>query len=139
MTYDQELKLDCANSNIALIELGDAVDYFNSLEAKYSLKYNRVDFSLLDKHIHMKANGNDLATDYQSFIIGLFDSIKCYSDIIYIGDNLTESAYKLHLSFLIPFVSKIAEIPQSHYFFPDDYSWCLNFSFEDDMDFGFLV
>lgn len=72
------------------------------------------------------------------FIEPLQGLIAKTSELIYLGDNLTENAYLTSNTNLIKFISCFIEIPQSHYLLAKDVSWCINLSFENDIEFGAL-
>lgn len=136
MSYDNFLIESCENSKIELENLGGVDFYIEKIESKYPFKYNRIDFGLLKNHKFKKITDENLSFEYKKFFYSVSKFIEDYTEFIYLGDSLTENAYSFKKEFFESFIEKITEIPQSHYIFSKDLSWCINFSFENELNFG---
>lgn len=55
----------------------------------------------------------------------------------YFGDEITQAAITGKMEDLEEALPALLEVPQHHYFLSKDLSWCLYYSFEGDMLFGY--
>lgn len=99
---------------------------------------SRIDLSSLPHYKYARATPEHIQRDYCNFVKSLPDLEDDDSEIIYIGDSLTDHAYVVKSADLHAFLCMIVDIPQSHYLFRSDFSWCINLSFENDMEFARL-
>ncbi|WP_249672578.1 hypothetical protein [Pseudomonas abieticivorans] len=138
MSYDSDLIDLCRRKKIHVSNLGPADLLFELIEKKYPFSGNRVAFCKLNNYKYAKTSNNRAISDMVQFIEPLQGLIAKTSELIYLGDNLTENAYLTSNTNLIKFISCFIEIPQSHYLLAKDVSWCINLSFENDIEFGAL-
>lgn len=112
--------------------------YIDLINNKFPFLGSRIDFSKSKKHQYTHLNKDNLIINSSNFINNIItdNSLDICQEIIYIGDGVTECAYKFKLKNLVIFLPAILENPQHHYFVDKNYNWCLFISFENDIDFG---
>lgn len=58
---------------------------------------------------------------------------------IYLNDDLVDCALSASMFAFERHLSEIISIPAHHYFIADDFEWCMAYTFEGDIDFGWSV
>ena len=58
------------------------------------------------------------------------------AEIIVFGDALLDVALRLSVRSFTQYLVEILRIPHHTYVFPSDWSWCFNYTMEDDANFG---
>jgi hypothetical protein len=109
------------------------VDYIQSI---YPFSGSRINFSELENSVYYKIC-NENIFDYIKTITER-NKLNVDGHIIYIGDNLIHNVYTFKLKYLLKLLPAVMEIPQHHYFCSEEEKWCINISFENDLQFGFL-
>jgi len=138
MSYDLDLIESCKNAGIPINTLHPLDKYLNMIEKKYPTIGGRINLSSLSDYRYSKADSENTTLDFCKFVKSIPNLNDNDSDVIYIGDSLTDHAYTVKSSDLQAFICTIVDIPQSHYLFRSDLSWCINLSFENDMEFARL-
>jgi len=140
--YDKELieQLNVLGKDIIAIEIDAADRYFELLNIRFPIAGTKINWDGFSSDCKKTAIYSE-QTDFSDFIANIQNSCNCWKndeeDIIYIGDSLTENAYKLFFSDLISFFNLINEIPQHHYFLNENGDWCLCLDTSNYLDFSF--
>lgn len=138
MSYDLDLIESCKKTGIQINAPHSLEQYLEIIDQKYPTIGGRIDLSSLPDYKYSRANPENIHLDYCNFVKSIPNLDDDDSEIIYIGDSLTDHAYTVKISDLQAFLCAIVDIPQSHYLFRSDFSWCINLSFENDMEFARL-
>lgn len=136
MSYDLDLIESCKNAGIPINTLHPIEKYLSMIEEKYPTKGGRINLSSLLDYKYSKASSENTPLDFCNFAESIPNLNDNDSNITYIGDSLTDNAYTVRSSDLQAFICAIVDIPQSHYLFRSDLSWCISLSFENDMEFA---
>ena len=114
--------------------------YFDLINDKYPFMGNRIDFKKLNNNKYYKLDDTNVLNEASKIILNIINenNLNTEERIVYIGDSLTEQAYEFKLKNLVILLPFILDIPQHHYFIPQNFAWCLTISFENDLEFGVL-
>jgi hypothetical protein len=76
-----------------------------------------------------------------SACVAFFDEMtarfKLQGEVTYVGDSLTEFGVQGSIEAIREVLSPLISIPHHHYFIGAHLQWCMSFTFEGDMAFGF--
>lgn len=76
------------------------------------------------------------ASTVSSFLLACLERHRISAEwVAFVGDSM-ESEYEVELSAVPEVLKAVAEVPDHKYIFGLDGSWCLMWSFEDDLYFG---
>jgi hypothetical protein len=139
--YDKEL-IDNLHALImnCEVEMNGADKYFELLTSKFPITGTKVGWEKISSRCQKTAKYSTQA-DFINFIKKIEESCLDWKveeePIIYIGDSLTEHAYRLCFSDVVNFFKLIDQIPQHHYFLNQQADWCLCLDMTDYLDFSF--
>lgn len=139
MTFEEELLL----SLDGLIKSGDVVvdkssdNYFAQLGSKFPVVGSKIDWEEVPGSVEEIAKDDEYIESCLSFFMKMCKKNNLNGKVIVIGDSAIESAFIMPIEVLKSNLKKVLGIPQHHYIIADDYSWCMSFTMEGDMAFGF--
>jgi hypothetical protein len=139
-TYDEELrealKLDFESGSIR--ELGDSLQFFQILSEEYPCKGSKIDWSRVPNSTERAEGDACLQSDrFISFFDEMREKYGLTGIVLYIGDSATDCALEGAIDTMRLVLAELLNIPQHHYFIGPDYTWCMSYTMEGDMAFGF--
>ena len=72
--------------------------------------------------------------ELEALVPEFLDALPKCSDIAHVGDNLSPCSTRVPIERLGEFLPALLEIPEHHYFVPDDRSWIAVVRFEGEVD-----
>lgn len=145
-TVEIKVLLDFAVANGEMKYETDSATYFDLLSKKFPVTYSRIDWTKVpdkesisvfqDKQLGMFDMKHHLE-ESMHFIQNLEPQIAKVDTIILIGDNAVVGAYSMDFITLKKYFPYICMLSQHTYIIPTDAHWCLNYTMEDDLHFGF--
>lgn len=126
----------------------DSSLYFKLLMGRYPISNNRIDWKKVPDRISLYPTNEQQTSSFDMqghlekvdhFFKKVVKKMIPSSDdnVVLIGDGAIDGAYLMNLSVLEKYLCFICMISQHSYIMPSDGSWCLNYSMEDDLYFGF--
>lgn len=116
---------------------GDSEPFFDRLGKSYPMAGSKIDWTKVNGSVERSENDRRKENSaFRDFFIEILNSENLRGDAIYVGDSLTDSAFCGDVVDFESALMEILEIPQHHYFFSRDLSWCLSLTMEGDMAFG---
>ena len=142
MDFDDELisKLYQISGEL-FFPIKDGECYIEILEENFPFRLGRIDWLDLPHHRHRKVNFEDREVA-QKQVLQFLDDVKHSarisekSEIILISDSALKHDYQLPFYLLSKCIDSTFFLPQHTYIIPPDASWCLNYTFENDLFFG---
>jgi hypothetical protein len=138
--YDTELRkvLRAELEGSRIRELGDSSPVFAQIATAYPITGSKIDWRRVPGSIELVEEDEVMRVEE---FIGFFDEVvqkfSLSGDVVYVGDSATECAFAGSLEYMRAVLSKLLAIPQHHYLVGADVSWCVSFTMEGDMGFGF--
>ncbi|VWX61432.1 conserved hypothetical protein [Burkholderiales bacterium 8X] len=130
------LQLELASRRIEAI--GSSTPYFARLEKCYPAKGSRIDWSKVNRAVgQIEPNAELQQAAFTAFFDVTVEQFSLSGTVLYLGDSATDSAFAAELTAMRQVLPKLLEIPQHHYFVAQSCEWCIFFSMEGDMAFGF--
>ncbi|MDT3312180.1 hypothetical protein QZR14_12530 [Pseudomonas sp. rhizo66] len=132
--FDDELEKDLSNSNITFEKLKPEVhdSFVSSINKKFPFSGSKITWNTLPNSMnYVKKEANQAFIDISKRITTLNAS-----EIIFIGDSLTDKAYKISTANLECALAIFADIPQHTYFFSESLSFIGCISSEGEIDFS---
>lgn len=138
--YESELRMalrkEIESSHIK--ELGDSAPFFAKLAKIYPAIGSKIDWGQVPRSIERSEENEALqAEECADFFDEMVQKFHLSGDVIYVGDSATDIALAGSLGYVRAVLCNILTIPQHHYLIAQDYSWCMCFTMEGDMGFGF--
>lgn len=139
MTFEEELLSDLE----LLVKKGEIVvepssdGYFSELESRFPILGSKIDWDEVSGSEQEQASAEAYASDCQRFFDEMVNRFGLSGKCIVIGDSAVEIALVMSVEILQCNLQKIVSVPQHHYILANDYSWCMSFTMEGDMAFGF--
>jgi hypothetical protein len=119
-------------------EVGDSSPFFAQLTKGYPANGSKIDWSQIPGSIERVEENKSLQVkQFIRFFNEVIQKFNLSGNVVYIGDNATDFALVGSLECMMGVVSELLTIPQHHYFVGPDSSWCICFTMEGDMGFGF--
>ena len=109
------------------------------LLSKYPFDIGRIQWGSLPDSSYMEQKCDGLDSKSLSDFLASIAQQTCTSDddIIMFSGDLIEVDLQMAFSVLVGWRKVLLSYPQHVYVFPKDASWCFNYTFEEDMYFGF--
>lgn len=139
MTYDEELieyfRDELSTGKVEIVS--DSSNYFTRLADEFPTVGSRIDWTKVSNSwVEVANTQSDEVTQFVNFFNAAVDRYKLAGQVICMGDSATQIAMIFPVDLLRKKLDEILSIPQHHYFVAEDFSWCLVFTFEGDMAFG---
>jgi hypothetical protein len=106
---------------------------------------NRIKWSAVPQHRRCKIPDNGdcaiIKTHIEGFIHECLDNLAITEEkleLLWLGDQ-TDFGVKMNYPVLLEISALLFSYPQHSYIVPEDVSWCLNYTFENEMFFGKAV
>ena len=138
--YEAELRkaLHSAMESNRIRELGESSPFFAGLMQNYPIDGSKVDWDLVPGSIERVEHDEALqAGQFAAFFDEIAQRFRLEGDVVYVGDSATDFALAGSLQAMREVLPELLMIPQHHYFVGPESSWCLCFTMEGDMGFGF--
>lgn len=138
--FEGELLQDLDNEiRAGAISIGpDSAEYFSKLAACYPVLGSKIQWSKVPSSIEQSEPLDDLQEKAFSDFFGRMITLhKLSGPAIYMGDSAVNFALLSSVEEFSRKLSVLLQIPQHHYFVARDFSWCIVFSLEGDMSFGY--
>lgn len=138
--YEVELRkvLHVAMVSKHIREEGDSTPFFEKLMGAYPVSGSKIDWGSVPGSI--ERTEEDKALQLNQFL-AFFDEVAqkagLLGDVVYVGDSATDFALVGSIECIREALSELLVIPQHHYLIGSDSSWCMCFTMEGDMGFGF--
>jgi hypothetical protein len=146
----QKMGSDVATGSIQIVQ--DSQQFVSLISQNFPFVGSKISWSRVPDHIVSQVewqddfsqteNKTEIST-YADAILGFFDNAMKATqsadnaDIIVLGDSAMNIALHLSAGTLRKYLLDIVDLPQHTYVIPPDASWCLTFTLEGYMDFGF--
>lgn len=132
----KELRKEIESGDVLIIE--NSLSLFDKLSNNYPVLGSKIDWDSIPGVVERVET--DQSIQFNSFaaffeeMVGRF----CLSgDITYAGDGLIDFALFGEVQVFKKILSELFSIPQHHYFWGSEFSWCICCTMEGDMAFGF--
>jgi hypothetical protein len=138
--YEEELRKELGDAigPQRLAEVSDSAPYFERVAGIYPFVGSKIDWESLPNYVEEEERDIDLRMSKNiEFFSRVISQNDITEDIIYICDGNINFALVGSLAEFSRVLSKILEFPQHHYFISAKYEWCMCFSMEGYMSFGF--
>lgn len=138
--FDDALRSIIKNeaARASILEIGDTSHHFKCLGKFYKAIGSKIDWSRIPRAIERSEPNQRRQHDS---CVKFFDEVRAtyalQGDICYAGDGPSSIGLTANIEALRRILPRIVDLPQHHYFFATDYSWCMSFTMEGDMAFGF--
>jgi hypothetical protein len=145
-TVEIKVLLDLAVANGEMRYETDSARYFDLLSKKFPVTFSRIDWTKVPDKVsvsafqHKQRGTFDMEhhlVESMNFIQNLEPQIAEADTIILIGDNAIVGAYLMDFITLKKYFPYICMLSQHTYIIPAETHWCLNYTMEDDLYFGF--
>ena len=139
MSFEEELLADLnvfiKAGNVSIKKSSDV--YFNRLAEFFPLYGSKIHWGkVADSVVDFASNKNDV-TEWVIFFNSMVKHKGLSGKVIYLNDSAIECVLIISLDTLSKCIQPILEFPDHHYFIAEDYAWCMCFTMEGDMTFGF--
>jgi hypothetical protein len=138
--YEAELRkaLHAAIESHRIKELGDSAPVFAKLMTAYPASGSKIDWDRVPGSIERVEEEEALqAEQFTAFFDEVIQKFRLAGDVVYVGDSATDFALMGSLGCMREVLPELLAIPQHHYLIGPESSWCLCFTMEGDMGFGF--
>lgn len=119
-------------------EVGESSFFFAQLARRYPAQGSKIDWTRVPGAVE-RAESREAAQQEQFTIF--FDELAAKfdlsGDVIYVGDSATDFALRGSVQHMRKVLPELLEIPQHHYIIGPEAKWCMCFTMEGDMGFGF--
>jgi hypothetical protein len=132
----EHLSAEMASNRI--IEVLDSSIFFKQLSTVYPIVGSKIAWSAISGSIESYEEDISIQkNEFISFFRKIRDRFSLSGEAIYMGESATDFALLGDIQVFDEIISKILDVPQHHYFVSKDFSWCMSFTMEGDMAFGF--
>jgi len=119
-------------------ELGDSSPFFAQLAKAYPASGSKIDWGRVPGSIERVEEEEALqAEQFAKFLDEVIQKFRLSGDVVYVGDSATDFALAGSLECMRKVLPELLAVPQHHYLVGPDSSWCVCFTMEGDMGFGF--
>lgn len=111
---------------------------FKKISNIYPFSGSKILWESVDGSIEKYCDGADFQKNqFQKFFLDTVSQFHLSGGVIYLGDSAIDFGLVGDVGSFIGIIGDIFEIPQHHYFVGADFSWCMSFTMEGGMAFGF--
>ena len=139
MTYEEELLSELKEfiSSGKIIVEDDSDKYFWELGQSYPTFGSKIDWGKIENSVVKDETEEGCDEQFVSFfkIVSLENQFK--GECIVIGDSAVNKALRMDINTLESVLLSIVKIPQHHYILARDFSWCMTYTMEREMTFGY--
>lgn len=137
--YEQEIinALAAGKGNVVCAE-GGADEVFTRVMERYPVHGSKIDWSRVEGSVEEQEWNLDLhSQSFEQFFRDAVSRFGLSGEVVYVGDGLTDFALSGSIEGFEGLLGDIFEVPHHHYFLGSDIDWCMCFSMEGGMSFGF--
>ena len=121
-----------------ICELGDSAPIFAQLTKAYPARGSKIDWGRVPGAVERLEEERSFQVErFAKFFDEMVQKFRLSGDIIYVGDSATDFALAGPVECMREVFPELFAIPQHHYLVGPDSSWCVCFTMEGDMGFGF--
>ena len=138
--YEDELRkvLHAAMASGLIREVGESSPFFDELAKAYPALGSKIDWSRVPGAVGRNEEDNaQQIGQFISFFDAVVQNAKLVGDVVYVGDSGTDFAFAGSIESMREALPELLAIPQHHYLIGPACSWCMCFTMEGYMDFGF--
>ncbi len=139
MTFQDELLEELADlinkGQISFVNSSD--NFFFQLTEEYPIYGSKINWNEVPEAIIETTNDLNDVSNCTRFFKKIVQMKKLSGKIIYANDSAIECALIMSVEVLANCIHKILEFPDHHYIINSGYNWCMTFTMEGDMIFGF--
>ena len=138
--YESELRqsLSAAMESNQIREVGDSSVFFAQLMDYYPAKGSKIDWKNIPESVEKIEEDDSLQIErFLEFFDEIVRRIGLTGDAIYVGDSATDFALQAPLTIMREALPELLTVPQHHYLIGAESSWCMCFTMEGGMGFGF--
>lgn len=136
MELRKSLKSDFESGLIRVV--GDSSQFFGELAQNYPVSGSKIDWAKVPASIERFEDQEPLQIErFMEFFEEVDARFQLLGDIIYVGDSATDFALEASIEDMRRILPTLLKVPQHHYFIGRNYAWCICFTMEGDMGFGF--
>lgn len=139
MSFEEELLADLdgfIKSGDISIEDSSEV-YFGRLAEVFPLGGSKINWDQVTDSIVVTASNKNDVTEWVDFFYETIDEKGLSGNLVYINDSAIDCALTMPVETLKQCIKQILEYPDHHYLIGEKYTWCMTFTMEGDMTFGF--
>lgn len=119
-------------------EFGSSSAYFAQLSELFPASGSKINWCKVDRSVEDTESRESMRiSKFIEFFNLMCTKFSLTGEIIYLGDSATEFALCMTLETLKNVLPELLVIPQHHYFLSVSNRWCMCFTMEGDMGFGF--
>lgn len=138
--YEAELRkaLRAAMESNRIRDLGDSSPFFAQLTKAYPVSGSKIDWGGVPGSMERTEEEETLqAEQFISFFDEVVQKFRLAGDVVYVGDSAIDFALAGSMECIREALPELLAIPQHHYLIGPESSWCMCFTMEGDMGFGF--
>lgn len=120
--------------------LDDSHSLFQAIMTNYPITFNRIDWDLIPhESYHIEEKYPDNKEVISLIVSGIVreEGLDMTQQVKVCFDGYTSGALSMPLTLFLKHAAEIFTIPQHTYVLPQDVSWCLNYTFENFIYFGY--
>ncbi|MCM8531299.1 MAG: hypothetical protein NE330_09085 [Lentisphaeraceae bacterium] len=121
------------------IQVKDEEFYISIIEENFPFTGSKIAWSKVTGAVSERFSNKSFSKESINFSIGLLSDNCIGNDegIVIVGDNLMNNAYQTKVRYLEQVLEEVLDIPQHIYVISENGRWCMVFSLEGYVDFGF--
>ncbi len=138
--YEAELRhvLHFAMESNRIRDLGNSSPFFAQLMKAYPSCGSKIDWARVPGSVERAEERADFQIiQFVSFFDQVVQKFRLVGDVVYVGDSATDFALAGSMECMREALPELLAIPQHHYLMGPDGSWCMCFTMEGNMGFGF--
>jgi hypothetical protein len=132
-------KLAPSMTNGRIVVEYDMDKYFDQIEASFPIYGSKIEWDEVDGSVEELARLEFYSADCTNFFNKMTEQFIQNPDskVVLLGDSAMDYALLTSLKNVPEVLEKMLELPQHHFIVANNFSWCISFSMEGDMAFGF--
>lgn len=133
---ESALKNFTDNGEITINHGADAV--YDKIYEKFPFSGSKINWKSVDNAIQdLDENEPSQTKSFETFFAAITEKYNLSGKVMYVGDSATDFCIIGTIDSFLSALPSFFSIPQHHYFVDINFSWCMCFTMEGDMGFGF--
>jgi hypothetical protein len=121
-----------------IMEAGDSSPFFEQLGKAFPVIGSKIDWARVPGSIERVEEDEAVQREqFTKFFDEAMQTFRLSGDVVYVGDSATDFALAGSVDCVRRALPELLTVPQHHYLLGPDCSWCMCFTMEGDMGFGF--